>query len=104
MGILSSFFKYKSGKSGIEELINQGALILDVRTKNEFARGHISQSRNIPLDQLNNEILSLDREKPVITCCASGMRSGIAKGILKKNGFKVVENAGSWTKLQKYYP
>ena len=42
----------------------------------------------------------LDKNKPVITCCASGMRSGAAKNFLKSNGFKEVYNGGSWISLR----
>ena len=44
----------------------------------------------------------IKKDKPVIVCCASGMRSGAAKGVLQSNGFTQVYNAGSWHKLTKY--
>lgn len=82
------------------ELKKQGAIILDVRSKGEFAGGHIKGSVNIPVDSLpNNTSRFTDKNKPIITCCASGMRSGMAKNILKSKGYTKVYNGGSWMGL-----
>ena len=83
-------------KVSIKDLISEGAVIIDVRTKEEFGRGHVKNSVNIPLDKLNNNLKKLDKNKPIITCCASGSRSAMAKSILKSNGFVNVHNGGSW--------
>lgn len=83
------------------EMVKNGAIILDVRSKEEFAGGHVKGSINIPVDQLKNNLSKLkDKNKPVITVCASGMRSAAAKSILKSNGFNQVYNAGGWSSLQ----
>ncbi len=83
------------------ELVQNGAIIVDVRSKGEYASGHIRGSMNIPLDTLGNHIKKLkDKNKPIITCCASGMRSSSAKGILKSNGLTEVHNGGGWMSLQ----
>jgi len=83
------------------ELVKNGAIILDVRSKAEFAGGHIKGSVNISVDTLRNNLSKLkDKNKPVITCCASGMRSASAKGILTANGFTQVYNGGGWYSLQ----
>jgi phage shock protein E len=82
-------------------LAQQGAIILDVRSKGEYASGHIKGSINIPVDQLNHSLSQLkDKQKPIITCCASGMRSASAKSILKANGYSEVHNGGGWSSLQ----
>jgi phage shock protein E len=82
-------------------LVQQGAEIVDVRTKGEFVSGHIKGSKNIPLNTLNNNLKHFkDKDKPYILCCASGMRSGSAKSILKSKGFTNVHNGGSWQSLQ----
>lgn len=87
-------------KINYKELVANGAIIVDVRTRGEFASGHADGSVNIPLDQLNSGLKKIkDKEKVIITCCASGMRSASAKAILKSNGYKNVHNAGSWYKL-----
>lgn len=81
-------------------LVKQGAIIVDVRSKGEFSGGHIANSINIPVDVLANNLAKLkDKNKPVITCCASGIRSASAKNILKSNGFIQVYNGGSWNGL-----
>ncbi|MEO7989540.1 MAG: rhodanese-like domain-containing protein [Chryseolinea sp.] len=82
-------------------LVKQGAIILDVRTKGEYAGGHIKGSMNISVDQLKSNLNRLsDKNKTIITCCASGMRSASAKSILKSSGYVNVHNGGSWPSLQ----
>lgn len=84
------------------KLIKDGAIILDVRSKGEYAGGHVKGSVNIPLDQLGNNLNKLkDKEQNIITCCASGMRSGSAKNFLKQQGYTNVHNGGSWTSVDK---
>lgn len=83
------------------DLVKKGAVILDVRTKGEYAGGHIRGSVNIPVDQLNNNTSRFtDKNKVIITCCASGNRSGMAKNILKGKGYTQVYNGGGWMSLQ----
>lgn len=97
-----SFFAYRiiktqKLKKELPDLLAKGAVIVDVRSAGEFAGGHNPQSINIPLDQLNGKLDSLDKDKTYILCCASGARSAAALGIFKSKGFKDVRNAGSWT-------
>ncbi|MBK7234056.1 MAG: rhodanese-like domain-containing protein [Saprospiraceae bacterium] len=80
-------------------LVKQGAIILDVRSKGEYQGGHIKGSINISVDSLGSNLNKLKKDKPIITCCASGMRSASAKGILKSNGFTEVHNGGGWSSL-----
>jgi rhodanese-related sulfurtransferase len=87
-------------KTDYKALIQQGAEIIDVRTKGEFTSGHIKGSKNIPLNTLNNNLKQLkDKEKTYLLCCASGMRGGSAKSIMKSKGYNNVFNAGSWQSL-----
>ncbi len=81
------------------QLVKEGAQIIDVRTSGEFASGHIKGSVNIPLQSLSTNLQKIKKDKPVITCCASGMRSASARGILKSNGYQHVYNGGGWTSL-----
>ena len=81
------------------ELVKNGAQIIDVRTSAEFAGGHIKGSKNIPLQSLKQNINKISKNKPIITCCASGMRSASAKSLLKANGFEEVYNGGGWASL-----
>ena len=86
-------------KVDYKELMNNGATIVDVRTKAEYQQGHIRGSVNIPLNNLSNHYSKLNKTKPIITCCASGVRSAQAKSILKSNGFAEVHNGGGWSSL-----
>jgi rhodanese-related sulfurtransferase len=87
-------------KVNYAELVKQGAVILDVRSKGEYQGGHIKGSINISVDTLSSNLNKLNKDKPIITCCASGMRSASAKSILKSNGFTEVHNGGGWSSLQ----
>jgi rhodanese-related sulfurtransferase len=88
-------------KTDYAALVKEGAIILDVRSKGEFAAGHIKGSLNISVDTLGKNLGQLkDKQKPIITCCASGMRSASAKNILKANGYEQVRNGGSWIGLK----
>lgn len=87
-------------KTDYKELVKNGAQIIDVRTKSEFQSGHIKGSVNIPLQMLSASLAKIKKYKPVITCCASGMRSSSAKSILKSNGYVEVYNGGGWSSLQ----
>ena len=83
------------------QLVKEGAVILDVRTPGEYASGHIKGSINIPVDQLRNNMGKLkSKQTPIITCCASGMRSASAKSILASAGYEKVFNGGGWYGLQ----
>ncbi|CAG0985340.1 MAG: rhodanese-like domain-containing protein [Bacteroidetes bacterium] len=97
--LLKNLFGVKE-KVNPKELINNGATILDVRTKAEYQNGHIKGSINIPLDKLESNISKINKGKPIITCCASGMRSASAKNILKTHGFTEVHNGGGWIHLK----
>ena len=88
-------------QTDLKELINKGAQIIDVRTKEEYQHGHIKGSVNIPLQGLSNNISKIKKNKPIITCCASGMRSESAKRFLKSHGFSEVYNGGGWISLNK---
>jgi len=86
-------------KVNYAQLVKDGAIIIDVRTKGEYQQGHIKGSQNIPLDVLSSNLSKLNKEKTIITCCASGMRSAQAKSILLSNGFSNVHNGGGWIGL-----
>jgi phage shock protein E len=87
-------------KTDYAELVKNGGVIIDVRTKGEYQSGHIKGSINIPLNTIGANLSKIKKDKPVITCCASGMRSASAKSILKSKGYPEVYNGGSWMSLQ----
>jgi rhodanese-related sulfurtransferase len=87
-------------KTDWKALMQQGAIIVDVRTRAEYQGGHIKGSVNIPLQNLADNLSKLKKGKPIITCCASGMRSASAKSILASHRFTKVYNGGGWASLQ----
>ena len=101
LNAIKRFFGFGGPTVDYAELVKQGAIILDVRSASEYASGHIKGAINIPVDQLANKLQQLkDKDKPIITCCASGMRSASAKNILVGKGYTQVHNGGGWSSLQ----
>lgn len=97
MGLLDFLFGNKNKK--IEDFMSRDAIIIDVRTKAEFEMGAIPGSKNIPLQIINSKIKDIKKfKRPVITCCASGIRSGSAASILKNQGIEAM-NGGGWKSL-----
>ena len=82
-----------------KSIMSKNAIIIDVRTPQEFNSVHIDGSRNIPLDQIKSKVAELKKTgKPIITCCRSGARSGMAKSQLAAAGIEVY-NGGAWNSL-----
>ncbi|WP_347374101.1 rhodanese-like domain-containing protein [Aequorivita sp. Q41] len=99
MGIFNLLFGNKSKK--IQDFKSRNAVILDVRSKSEYESGAIPGSKHIPLQQVASKINEIKKwDKPIITCCASGMRSASAATILKSNGVEAM-NGGGWFSLSK---
>lgn len=94
-GFFSRLFGLED-KADFEALLENGAILLDVRTREEYKQGAVPNSMNIPLDSLSNNLSKLKKDKPIIAVCASGMRSRSAVAILKSKGFTEVYNGGSW--------
>ena len=94
MGIFS-FLNF--GNSSVRKALEKGAVVIDVRTANEFDRGKVPGSVNIPVDRIALNIPRIKgMERPIVLVCASGHRSGNALKVLKANGMKEVYNGGSW--------
>lgn len=87
----------------IEEIIKAGkGTIVDVRTYEEFAGGHVVGSINIPLHEVPERLEELQQlESPLLLCCAAGMRSGQAQQFLLQQGV-ACHNAGSWLDVNYY--
>ncbi|MCE2845278.1 MAG: rhodanese-like domain-containing protein [Sediminibacterium sp.] len=95
------FFKNLFGpKADFKGLVASGAMIIDVRSPQEFDAGHVKNSKNIPLQTIQKAIPELKKSgKVVITVCRSGSRSGMAKSILESAGIEVY-NGGPWNVLK----
>lgn len=85
----------------LKSIIDNEAFLVDVRTPNEFAAGHVKGSVNIPLDRLQSEISKFNHKKKILVFCRSGNRSAQAKAILEQAGIANVYNAGTWNAVQK---
>ncbi len=98
MGILD-FFGLGTNDKLVEDALSNSAVIIDVRSAGEYQSGHIKGSKNIPLDRIDLKINDIKKfGKPVITVCASGMRSGTAAGKLNHAGIDAV-NGGAWSNV-----
>jgi rhodanese-related sulfurtransferase len=102
--VLVFWFAYKWWNSKrvvamLPELKKNGALLVDVRSAGEFASANAPGTINIPLPELGSRLSEIPKSAPVVLCCASGTRSGMAKLLLKKNGYQNVYNIGTWSKL-----
>lgn len=75
----------------------QPLAVLDVREVEEFVEGHVPDSRNFPLSQLENQYQNLDKEKEYHVICHSGKRSERASGFLADKGYRVVNVQGGVT-------
>jgi phage shock protein E len=101
---LGLWFAYKWWNSKrvvamLPQLKSDGAVFVDVRSPEEFAAASAPGTINIPLSELGRRLGELPKATPVVLCCASGTRSGMAKLLLKKNGYSQVHNIGTWTKF-----
>lgn len=87
--------------AGVQEAMSAGAQVLDVRTPGEFQLGHIPGAINVPVDQIQGQAASFDKNATYVVYCATGQRSQIAVDLMKSMGFANIKhfNAGmqAWT-------
>ena len=100
-----SFFGLFGGgtsEASIEEYLNDGAVVIDVRTVGEFSDGHVKGSKNIVLNSIPTKVEEIKKlNKKVIAVCRSGARSGQATSFLKQQGIDVI-NGGPWQNVAKF--
>ncbi|WP_372793432.1 rhodanese-like domain-containing protein [Lutibacter sp.] len=100
-----SFFGLFGGSTegpSIEEYLNDGAIVIDVRTVGEFSEGHVKGSKNIVLNSIPAKVEEIKKlNKKVIAVCRSGARSGQATSFLKQQGIDVI-NGGPWQNVAKF--
>ncbi|OCH20049.1 sulfurtransferase [Aliivibrio fischeri] len=86
------------------EQVEQGALLIDVRTPGEFDQGHLDGATNYPLNTVDKAFAKIDKDTPIVVYCQSGARSGKAMSYLKQVGFKEVYNGGGLVEMQSTKP
>ncbi|MGE5135092.1 MAG: rhodanese-like domain-containing protein [Gemmatimonadota bacterium] len=96
MGWLSKIFpsRPKVGPVQAQELMSQGAILLDVRENAEWQAGHAPRARHIPLSRLPGRLRDLPPQRTVVTVCRSGARSARAAALLAREGREVVNLTG----------
>lgn len=87
--------------SEARQLVENGAVVVDVRTPEEFASGHVADARNIDVqaDSFHDEVDKLDRESTYVLYCRSGARADAAGQLMREMGFTDVVNAGGFEDL-----
>ncbi|HNP21607.1 MAG TPA: rhodanese-like domain-containing protein [Panacibacter sp.] len=95
MSFLSKLFGGGAANENLKSLLSEGAVLVDVRSSEEFRAGHAQKAINIPLQLISQSTGKL-KGKTVVTVCKSGARSSMAVSILQQAGIKAY-NGGSWT-------
>ncbi len=102
LDLINNLFGLSDNSLSPEDLAN--GTIVDVRSALEFQQGHVPGSINIPLQELDRSLLKLRQlQQPIITCCVSGNRSGMAARQLNSNGIKAI-NGGPWQNVNRQLP
>ncbi len=100
IGIVYYFYDANQKTEKAMEKINKGAIVIDVRTPEEYSSGNFQNSINIPLNTIQDNIDKIrSYSEDIVVVCASGNRSGQAQQILSENGIEVT-NGGSWLDLE----
>lgn len=80
-------------------LVEAGARLVDVRTPQEFAAGHIPRAINIPVQELERRMGELtEKDRPIVVYCRSGIRSGSAARMLARAGYADVHDLGAMSR------
>lgn len=82
------------------QMIDSGALVVDVRTAQEFAGGHLENAHNIPLSDVATGFAAIDKDQPMVLYCRSGNRSAQAMEALREQGFTHLYNGGGLDEMQ----
>ncbi|PQJ85040.1 MULTISPECIES: rhodanese-like domain-containing protein [Aliivibrio] len=102
---ITSFTSWASERSDKAwHLVDHGALLIDVRTPNEFNQGHVKGAANLPLNTVNTAFADIDKNTPIVVYCRSGNRSGKAMTYLQQEGFTQVHNGGGLDEMLSSQP
>jgi len=103
LGFLKKLFASSDDNNeALQQIIADGAYLIDVRTPGEFASGSVKGAVNIPLDKIGGQASKLKGKKHIVVFCRSGNRSGQAKSILNQAGFTDVTNGGTWDNVNQF--
>jgi phage shock protein E len=81
------------------QLVQSGAVLVDVRTPSEYSSGHIEGARNVPIQELGQRLSEFEsKTRPLVVYCRSGNRSRTAARILKEAGFTEVHDLGAMSR------
>ncbi|MDP4493541.1 MULTISPECIES: rhodanese-like domain-containing protein [Vibrio] len=83
------------------QMIREGALLVDVRTVEEYAQGHLDNALNWPLSEVETAFQSIAKDRPIVVYCRSGNRSGMAQKYLIGQGYTQVHNGGGYDEMQR---
>ncbi len=97
---LNLIYRSNTVDNSLEKKIQNGAVILDVRTEKEFRNGHIDGAVNISLGTIRARYIELDSSRTYITYCSHGLRSMKVKMVLEDKGFRHVYNGGAMSDLE----
>ena len=78
----------------LRELVNNGGQLIDVRSSLEYSQGALESAVNIPVEAIPHSTETIDRTRPVMLYCVSGMRASVVKRFLESLGFNYVYNLG----------
>ena len=83
----------------LRSMVENGGQLIDVRSTLEYSRGALRHAVNIPLETIPSNTASIDKNKPVMLYCVSGMRASAVKQFLESLGFDDVYNLGGISQL-----
>jgi len=99
--LLNKLFGSESNQANLNQIIQDGAFLVDVRSPEEYLLGSVKGAVNIPLAQLPSQLKKFENKKSIIVFCRSGMRSSQAKSVLEKNNLSNVHDGGTWESVNK---
>lgn len=90
---------YEIKSEALKNMVENGGLLIDVRSNLEFSRGSLKHAVNIPIESIPYQAEQIDRSQPVMLYCLSGARAGMVKRFLESIGFENVHNLGGIRQL-----
>ncbi len=103
LNLIKNLLGIGGNSAALEAALAAKPLLLDVRTKGEFAGGSVPGAVNIPVQELEARLAELrGKNEQIVVFCRSGSRSAMAKSILERNGLGQVVNGGSWQNVKQH--